>query len=80
MSTTTTEIERLSERRQEVWAGAPEREDDEARKIGKRLEALYETRREEECAGRNGSRDTLQSIAKVESELDKLATPPRSTQ
>jgi len=75
MTPTQLEIARLSERRQAVWAGAPEETPGEAKLIAKRLEDLYELRREEECAARSGSRDTLKERAKIETELDKLATP-----
>lgn len=76
MTPTQLEIDRLSARRQAVWAGAPETVAQETKMIAKRLEVLYEARREEECAAKNGDRDTLKIRAKVETELDKLTTPP----
>lgn len=64
------EIDSLSRRRQEIWAGAPH-EPGEADHIARRLEELYEERRARAAGG--ADRDEISRRARTESELSRLA-------
>lgn len=64
------EIERLSRRRQEIWAGAPS-EPGEIKKISDLLAALYEERRTENGQPNRTRADVIRR-ARVESELERL--------
>lgn len=65
------EIDRLSKRRCEIWAGA-EPSPGEVSSITSRLADLYETRRAEEARGRAGDRTEIARRAKVEAEIERL--------
>lgn len=66
------EIDKLSARRQEIWAGAPAVSDDEVSQITARLADLYEARRVEEAQVRAGDRAEITRRAKVEAEIERL--------
>jgi hypothetical protein len=66
------EIEKLSARRQEIWAGAPMSTDDELHRITNRLADLYEERRIAAARLRGGDRSDITRRAKVEAEIERL--------
>ena len=66
------EIDKLSARRQEIWAGAQTLSDDEVQRITSRLSDLYEARRIEEAQVRAGDRAEITRRAKVEAEIERL--------
>lgn len=66
------EIERLSERRQELWTTGEKSE--EVEKITSKLNELYEERRITSARERAGDRAEITRRAKVETELERLMT------
>lgn len=66
------EIERLSARRQELWADDTRDTTSETSTIAAKLEELYETKRIEQAKARVGNREKITRRARVETELERL--------
>lgn len=75
-SSITSEIERLSQRRQALWAGASETAPTEAARLAVKIADLYEELRLERAQYGTGgrTRDQIHKQARVESELERLTT------
>lgn len=70
---TEAEIERLSSRRQSIWANG-DGDPGEVDRINGRLAELYETRRHERAHVTPELRAAVVRLARVESELERLMT------